>query len=258
MKTRTIIFSAVMLFSLLAKAQGRDTITIDAKKVRTANLQTGTNRYLVYFRNEGDSNRTNFQFWTRKIDYADYEGRKAISVTQVWEDSDTVIHKVYTVCDDKTFQTLFQESWWRKFGTLRFDFLKGTASFNDAPVSQTDTAAARKKMFNAFQQAQSGYVLNWHLDLEVFSILPLKANTTYRIRFYDPGFAAPQDQFYTVSGSSKLSGYNKENIDCWLLTYESANNHEVFWISKKTHEVLKLEQKFGNRYRYKIKLANAG
>jgi hypothetical protein len=41
---------------------------------------------------------------------------------------------------------------------------------------------------------------------------------------------------------------------CWLLSHEGTNNKEVFWISKKTNEVLKLEQEFGGRYRYKIKL----
>jgi hypothetical protein len=33
------------------------------------------------------------------------------------------------------------------------------------------------------------------------------------------------------------------------------SNKEVFYISKKTREVLKLEQEFAGRYRYKIKMA---
>jgi hypothetical protein len=39
------------------------------------------------------------------------------------------------------------------------------------------------------------------------------------------------------------------------LVHEEKGNKEVYWISKKTKEVLKLEQEINGRfYRYKIKL----
>jgi hypothetical protein len=57
-----------------------------------------------------------------------------------------------------------------------------------------------------------------------------------------------------VEGSGTLPGYNNQIIDCWLLTHGSGNNKETFWVSKQTKEVLKLEQEFNGRYRYKIKL----
>lgn len=109
-------------------------------------------------------------------------------------------------------------------------------------------------MNGAFRQALEQYVLNWHLDLEVFSILPLKENTTLAVNFYDPGFTAPAMQMYSVMGSGTLTGYEDQKVDCWLLIHESRGNKETFWISKKTREVLKLEQEFQGRYRYKIKL----
>ncbi|HYH13881.1 MAG TPA: hypothetical protein VD794_01590 [Flavisolibacter sp.] len=92
------------------------------------------------------------------------------------------------------------------------------------------------------------------MDLEVFSTLLFKVGTTYLINFYDPGLAAPQYRAYSVSGSSSLLGHNGQPVDCWLLAHSSDKNKEVFWISKKTKEVLKLEQESNGRYRYKIKL----
>lgn len=99
-------------------------------------------------------------------------------------------------------------------------------------------------------------LLNWHLDLETFPTLPYKTGLTFVIPFYDPGTASGfQKVAYTVTGSAELIGYNDQKIDCWLLVHESKGNKEVFWISKKTNEVLKLEQEVGGRmYRYKIKL----
>jgi hypothetical protein len=99
------------------------------------------------------------------------------------------------------------------------------------------------------------YTLNWHLDLEVFPVLPYKEGVTFLIPFYDPGFPAPKNQAYTVEGSAELEGYNNQKIDCWLLTHEVRGQKATFWISKKTKEVLKLEEQIGNgRWRYKIKL----
>lgn len=73
--------------------------------------------------------------------------------------------------------------------------------------------------------------------------------------FYDPGSPAPRNVAYTVTGSAELEGNNNQKIECWLLIREASGNKEIFWISKKTKEVLKLEQEIGKeKWRYKIKL----
>ncbi len=92
--------------------------------------------------------------------------------------------------------------------------------------------------------------------MEVFPLLPFKEGVTFVIPFYDPGTGSSFQQVaYTVMGSSELVGYNDQKIDCWLLSHEERGNKEIFWISKKTREVLKLEQEInGSLYRYKIKL----
>ncbi len=46
-----------------------------------------------------------------------------------------------------------------------------------------------------------------------------------------------------------------EDINRLMINHEKKDNKEVFWISKKTSEVLKLEQEISGRlYQYKIKL----
>lgn len=246
------------MFSIAGQSQVKDTVTIDRENVRTANVKPGVNRYLVYTKNGVDSSRVKYQLWTRKIDTVRYEGKEAISITQTWEDNDTIVHNVYTVCDRKSFQTLFQESWWKGFGIFAFDFINEKAHINGLPLGETDTAVQKKRMYSGFKAAQADYFLNWHLDLETFSILPLKEHTTFRIHFYDPGLAPPQYQFYTVTGSAVLSGYDNQSIDCWVVTHEGGTTKEIFWISKKTNEVLKLEQQFNGKYRYKLKLPFSG
>lgn len=249
----------VALFFVAASgyAQQSDTITIDASKVNTSVLIPGTHRYLVYFKMGKDSSRKMYQLWSRSATLFNYEGREAIAVTQEWEDNDTVMHKTYTVLDKKTFATYYHESWWKGKGNSVFDFKRQSAKHNEVPISEkTDSNSIRQQ--KAFEAACSQYFLNWHLDLEVFSMLPYKEGVTFKINFYDPGFAPPRYEVYTVAGSGVLNGYNNQRIECWKLKHGSLpRNQEIFWISKQTREVLKLEQEFaGGRGRYKIKILN--
>ena len=243
----------LLLCSHLVYAQKADTVIIDATKVTTGFLKPGMNRYLVYFKMGKDSSRTKYQMWSRKVDFVTYHDKEAISVTQEWEDNDTVFHKVYSVCDKKSFAPLYQESWSRRSWS-KADFISKSFSVKDTVLTEADTARAKVGMLKAFNASLNQYVLNWHLDLEVFPILPYREGVTFMINFYDPGFSAPKLQPYTVSGSGVIEGYDNQKIDCWLLKHGNANNQETFWISKKTHEVLKLEQEFGGRFRYKVKL----
>ena len=238
-------------------SQKTDTVIIDPSKVNTKVLKPGVHRWLVYFKNGKDSSRTNFNLWTRNIDFITYKGREAISVTQEWEDNTSITHKVYSVCDRKTFAPLYQDSWWKNRGSTVFDFIDKTGSIRDTLLTDADTSRLKKNIYGAFKQALNEYVLNWHLDLETFPLLPYKNNTTFLINFYEAGSLPPKPQAYTVTGSGTLKGLNNETIDCWLLTHTTPNNKEVFWVSKKSKEVLKLEQQFGNKFRYKVKLGFA-
>lgn len=255
MKQATAILTLLLGITTTGFSQKTDTVTIDAAKVNTKVLRPGTHRYLVYFQNGKDSSRKNYQIWSRTIDLITYKDKPAISITQEWENNDTVVHKVHSVSDRKSFAPLYHESWWRGRGSSKFDFTTKEGYFQDVLLTSADTARAKKMMYDAFVQAQSQYVLNWHLDLETFPILPYKEGVTFKINFYDPGFSAPQYVAYTVTGSAQLIGYNDQKIDCWLLKHTSGTNTEIFWISKATKEVLKLEQEYmPGRFRYKIKM----
>jgi hypothetical protein len=245
---------------------GQDTIRITDKSISTKVLREGTHRYLVYFKMAKDSVRTQTQFWTRTIKRTEYNGTPAIEVTQEWEDKDSIMHIVQSVSDAKTMQPLYHKTWWKvqaaRNATVKtvsethVDFLNKTVSYNGSFLSDADTAKQPKAIWAGYKSSLDKYFLNWHLDLETFPLLPYKKGVTFVIPFYDPGTASGfQTVAYTVTGTAELTGFNNQKIDCWLLEHATKGNKEVFWISKKTKEVLKLEQEINGRfYRYKIKL----
>jgi hypothetical protein len=257
---------AISLCSYKSDAQKNDTIRITSANVNTKVLQEGTHRYLVYFKMSKDSVRTQTQFLTRTIKRTDYNGTAAIEISQVWEDKDSIIHIVKSVSDAKTMRPLYHKTWWKvqasrnattkTVNETTIDFLNKTVSYNGDFLSDTDTARQAKAIWASYKSSLDKYFLNWHLDLETFPLLPYKNGVTFLIPFYDPGTSSNfQEVAYTVTGTGELTGYNNQKIDCWLLIHEVKGNKEVFWISKKTKEVLKLEQEINGRfYRYKIKL----
>lgn len=266
-KSRKISFSlTVLLFTIAILSKGQDTIRVTEKNINTKVLKEGTHRYLVYFKMAKDSVRTQTQFWTRTIKRTNYNGTPVIEINQVWEDKDSIMHIVKSISNAKTMLPLYHKTWWKvpasRGSTVKtinettVDFLNKAVNYNESMLSDADTSKQVKAIWAGYKSSLNKYYLNWHLDLEIFPLLLYKKGITFVIPFYDPGTSSNyQEVTYTVTGSGELTGYNDQKIECWLLMHESKGNKEVFWISKKTKEVLKLEQEINGRfYRYKIKL----
>ena len=112
------------------------------------------------------------------------------------------------------------------------------------------------KIVSDFDESFTSYNLNWHSDLFVFTRLPYKANRSFRINFFDPGFGKPSEEIYSVTGSDVLLTAAGKNINCWVMERKgkTAGSYQKFWIDKKTRIVLKEEDLFNNWYRFKLKL----
>lgn len=252
-----ICFVLFCFITIGTYSQIKDTITVTPKTLNTKMIKPGEHQYLVYFKDNKDGNRKNFEFWTRKIAINEKGDQKTIEIVQTWENNDTIFHKATSICDFKSFQPLFQQNWWKRNNQVysnKFDFQKRLAIAQDREL-KLDTTEKGGKILKAFEATNNTFFLNWHIDLEVFSTLPLKDKTAYKINFYNPGFPnEPQTVIYTVVGSGYLKDYNNQDVECWLLTHSGEGFNSLFYISKKTQEVLKLEQEYSGKYRYKIKL----
>jgi hypothetical protein len=256
MTKHLFLLIAFAFSSTIISAQKSDTIIIDANNIKVGQLPMGNHRYLVYFIMGKNATRTFTQFWTRTVEKKLIDSKPVITVNQSWEDKDSIVHGVQSTVDANTFKTLTHSFWWKQRDTISVDLVNNTIARNGIPITAEDTAKRLKTIYTSFSNAVNKYSLNWHLDLEVFSLLPYKKGVTFGVPYYDPGTASPlQTVYYTVTGSRYLIGYNNQKIDCWVLTHATKGNTETFYISKKNKEVLKLEQALPkDNWRYKIKL----
>lgn len=261
-----IIFIVILLIcTVQSHAQKNDTLHVTAANINTNMLREGTHRYLVYFKMSKDTVRTQTQFWTRTIKRTNYEGKPVIEINQEWEDKDSVVHIVKSIADAKTMQPLYHRSWWKvqtsRTSTIKtvnittVDFIKKTVEYNGKLLTDTTSSKQAKAIWAGYQSSAGKYFLNWHSDLETFPTLPYKIGLTFAVPFYDPGTASGyQKVTYTITGSAELTGFDNQKIDCWLMVHQTQGNKEVYWISKKTNEVLKLAQEVNKKmYRYKKK-----
>jgi hypothetical protein len=259
------LFLSIALLSSItfsSFAKNEDTVKVGPGTLELQHLQKGKLDYLQFIRKTKDGPASRLALITFNVETKPFNNKPAIQVTQQWE-YDTVVHKCFTVFDPKNFSNIFHETYWKRLGySIKLDFGKKSVDFkninNKSEVPDSVKAVAVKDFKDSFNK----FNLNWHADMLIYSLLPYKEGRTFIINYYDPGFGPSEEVAYTVTSSEPLTGSNGENIDCWVLNNYVDNKapekgYERFWISKKTREVLKLENFMGagRGYRYKVKIA---
>jgi hypothetical protein len=236
-------------------AQKLDTVDIGSTSLKLADLNLGKRTYIVYNKKSKEGFVEKPLIVKIETSTANQNGKKIISIVQSWE-ADTIVHTSSTQLSQTDFSTLKHQFYWKRLGySSTYDFEKKTVSFEGIVPDST-----KAKVIDEFNESFNKYHLNWHSDLIIFPLLPLDEYKVFRINFYDPGFGAATTVFYTVLGAEMLSVSKKEKIDCWILEHKlvgGANGYQRFWISKKTKEVIREEDFFNGRYRFKIKLSVA-
>lgn len=249
------VFIFTIAFTLLCNyshAQNSDTVSISAPTLYSKNIPYGKIDYLVYNKQAKDSPAQGLYLVQIQMERILYKGQPAIAISQQWDGRDTVLHRAYTVLSATDFSTRLHQTSWKGLGySSRFDFDDRTVIFEGKIADSNKT-----KIISAFDASFAGYNLNWHTDLFIFTRLPYRENRSFRIQFYDPGFGKPSEEIYSVTGSDVLRTDAGKKINCWVMehTGKAAGSYQKFWIDKKTRLVLKEEDLFNNRYRFKRKL----
>jgi len=241
----------ILCFSLVTAVSQAQTPpdTIRAGQLQLKWLPQGQQQYLVYITGK-DGAKKSIWLWERTVSREQFHGSPAIVVRQQWTTSDTGFNSrtIFSACNAADFTPLYHTTVNPKTGRDAFNFLPGE-------IKTADTVAdvIRKD----FRISITEPAFNWELDLETFPLLPLKEGKSFAINFYHPGSKqAPGWYIYTVTGTEKITTLEGREIDCYKLytAYENNRGNSTWWISRKTHEVVKMEEHFGSITRYKLRI----
>jgi hypothetical protein len=245
---RTLLLSFLYLFlSIDFTAAQVDTIYSISSKSIAESLRETTDQYLVFIQFNNKPKQTMTSLWSRSIHFKKHNNQDVIEVEQKWYASDSSSYRyVYSLVDKRTFSPIYHKVWSQR-GTEAFDF------YPDKIVG-SDTVANNSK--KGFMISIKKPTLNWELDLETFGLLPLASNRSFMINFYHPGGkTAPAFYKYTVIGDDILTLGKDTKVPCWKLKIDySEKSWAIFYINKKTKEIIKMEESFGMGVRYKVKL----
>lgn len=247
MRIAVFILFMISAQSLLAQ---NSTDTIRAGGLDLKYLPTGTQQFLVYIKGK-DGAKKSIWLWERSTSREKFNGQDAIVIRQQWTTSDTGFNSrtLLSAVNENNFTPVYHTSVNPKTGREAYNFHS-----NEIITADTVSDTGKKD----FKMVLTEPSFNWELDLETFPLLPLKVGKTFVINFYHPGSkSAPAWYNYAVTGTEKINTVNGQQVECFKLYTEYANNrgNSTWWLSKKTHEVLKMEEHFGPVTRYKLRLA---
>lgn len=248
---RTFISLIILTASISCIAQKKDTVIISPDQLVLKNLKIGKSAYIVYNKKTKSSPSERITLVKINVEKKLINDKPVITISQQW-DMDTIVHSAYTVLNATDLSTLEHDYYWKRLGySTKFNFETKEISY-EGDVTDSVKSTSMKD----FNESFSKYNLNWHSDLVIFSLLPFKDNRTFKINFYDPGFGKAEEVFYTVIDKDLLTNSSGEQIKCWVMEKKltSAEGYQKFWISQKTGEILKEEDSFNGRLRYKLKV----
>jgi hypothetical protein len=241
------IISLFMLFASTVSAQVDTVYQFDSKLIANR-IKEGRFQYCMFFQNKTSPKKAGTYIVDKKITFKTVNGIDAIEIIQKLYSSDTAGYNyVYSLVRRDNFNPIHHRTWRQRTGVEAYDFYENK-------IVGSDTVANNAK--KGFELLTTHPLLNWELDLETFSILPLKKDKTFAINFYHPGSPTkPMVYNYKVIGEENVNGLEGVKIACWKLLIEySSKQQATFFISKKTGEVIKMEEDFGSGVRYKVKL----
>lgn len=241
---KVFLFVQFICFSAFAQV---DTINSANHSLNLKNLKESSNKYLVYY-TDSNYNIKGADIWERSQSFTNFHNKPAVEFRWKWFRRDSLFAQVVNICDRNSLVPLFHKAVYLGKGTIAFDF-------KDGKMIPSDTVAN-----NAFLKKEPlplGIpVISWEQDLETYALLPIKrVGQQFDIAFFDPNEKAPSYHRYVVVGHEPLTISNDTQVTCWLLKIDySPTANAVFWLSEKSGQVLKMKEKFGQNYRFKVLL----
>ncbi|WP_298733354.1 hypothetical protein [uncultured Chitinophaga sp.] len=247
---RYLILLLLQLCCTVASFAQTDTIYPGSRHLNTALLQPGQRQYLVYFQWPQFNKILQFSYWVRDVSIEQRNGQPVFAIRQHWYTTDTSKYCSFlSLNSTRDFTPIYHAA--SNNGK--------TAAYNWSSDRITGADTVQGNAQQDFELAFDRPVFNWNLDIETFEMLPLADGKRFAISFYDAGLSPPAFVLYQVNGSEMLHTLDRRQVDCWKLVTQGTDPRgkaysQTFWISKKGHELLKEEDAFDGRYRYKVRL----
>lgn len=224
-----------------------DTINPTNNRLLMGRLQEGTNTYVVYTEDSLTKHIKYSDIWIRSVSFGERNNVPVVNFAWKWYRHDTLLRDVHDACLRSNLKPLDAR--------ILYKGMVMAFNFTDSFLVASDTVALNKADPKK-KVALNPPPYNWEWDMETFGLLPIKkVGQKFMIAFLDPFDVKSDYYLHQVTGTEYLALNKDVKIKCWILrcTY-NATAYADFWISRQSHEMLKMKEYYNGTYRYKVKL----
>lgn len=217
--------------------QAQDTIRIGHRFKHFNQLELGVKKDVIYNIMNGKTLRLAMK--TRSTELVTLDGQQYVSIKHAWEAPGTKWKGEFTyLCEPETMKPVQHIRVTETAGKEAFQF-------TGSQVVGLDSANNNTKASFSLELDEPTY--NFEIDLETYSLLPMKAGYHAVMNFYHPGGKTPPKWYHLkVTGSEKLNMPDGRQMDCWVLFTDYGGTQPTqFWYTKKGQNFVKMEGNFG-------------
>lgn len=213
-------------------------------------FREGKASYAVFFTDSAGNRLTSADIWDRRIQFEKNKaGENIYKFEWKWYRKDSLM---LTAVGTGLRNSLEPRSYDADYPTIKRElhvvYANDVAS---VPVDKQRTARD-----SAMHVSMSPAGFQFPMDVEIFPLLPFqKVGQKFAIAFYEPGGATSSYYPLTVTRKEDLQLPGGAKVNCWVLRIDYApDSYASFWIADKNREVLKMQEYYKGRYRYKVRL----
>lgn len=235
-----------MVLAMGAQAQKVDTIDVGYKFRNFKNLELGTTRDAIY--TEVNNKVTSVTLKTKTVERITIDGRQYMAFTHLWDNGSADFSgSFYYICEPETLKPIVHIRNSKRAGKEAFDFSERRISGLDSVQNNT------QKDFSLPLEMQT---FNWEIDIETYSLLPMRAGYQVAMPFYHPGSPTPAKYYLLkVEGSEKLKIPSGQEVDCWIIFTDYGGTQPTrFWYAKKGQNFVKMEGQYNQMKIHKVRL----
>lgn len=242
---KQIITLIGLLVSAVTVAQEMDTIHVGETFQRYGQMEFGQYRLVTFTEINGHVRMPSLK--TIEVKEEERDGTTYLSIRHEWvsghpEGSGSFEY----LCEPRTLRPVQHIRKTSKNGTEAF-------AFQENKVTSLDTVADND--LSDFAVPLSVPTYNWEIDLETYSLLPMREGYRVVMNFYHPGGSPPGYYLLEVKGTDQLTLPGGQKLDCWVLFTDYGGRQPThFWYTKGTQQFIKMEGQYQHVKIRKIRL----
>lgn len=234
-----------LLVSAVTVAQEIDTIRVGEPFQRYGQLEFGSYQQVTFTELNGEVRFPVLK--TIRVEEVELNDRTYLAIRHDWSSGKPDMNGSFDyLCEPETLRPVQHIRKTPKNGTEAF-------AFYENQVTSLDTVADNS--LSDFAVPLSVPTYNWEIDLETYSLLPMREGYRAVMNFYHPGGSPPGYYLLEVKGTEQLALPGGQMLDCWVLFTDYGGRQPTrFWYTKGTQQFIKMEGQYQHLKIRKVRL----